>query len=907
MSTGTLAGALERPSTFRTSFIDVRQGERLPAVRAFAMLFALVAGHTVLETARDALFLDKLPASRLAVVYLVVALAGWFAAKRNLALVRSIGRRNALVVTLCLAAVGTTLLYFRPITPALAFGLYVWSALIGSLSIVQYWLVAAESFTSAQSKRLFPMLSAGGVLGAVIASGLAVLVLSVFPVSSLLPVAALTFLGAALILTGDPGVSALPQPVSRRAPEAKGAGFLLSDKYLARIAGLVVVSTLTLLVLDYLFKSVVAATLGGAALAPFFARYYGLLNAAALVTQLFLASRIVRRLGVVAALGVLPLLLVGGALGLVLSGGGFMLLLATKGADGTLRHSVHRVATELLYAPLDGEARDRVKPVIDSVLVRFTQAAGAGGLIGLTLYAHAPARLLALIVGVLALGWMMLGISLRRPYLDSFRRSLGRGTLEASVRFDDLDLESVGAVIEALSSPDPARAVAAMNLLADAGRTRLIPALILYHDAESVLVRALQVLPDARRSDWIPLAERLLGHASDQVSLGAARALGRHGKLPDGIDAPRGTLRAYLAVQRLRQSEAANVMEDGEVAAILAGQSADCHVARLALLDAIADRPDARFGEVALALMHDPAREVADAALRALASLGEDRFIPPLIGELAVRGARVVARESLLGFGDPALDVLASVLHDPSAPLRVRVHVPRVMAEIGTQRAADLLCAGLGPDSSGLMRYRILRALGKLGRKRNVRVPRGLLEKELERNLLECLRVASFEHALGEELSAPARARASHRLVLGLLADKWKQAFERCFRILAILHPNEDMRTVHFALRSDDRRTRGNALELVDALTLRAGERMRELLRLVVDDMTLGERMERAAPQLAIQPRNAEQALVSLLAEPDDVMAALAAHHALALELTLLGADARRVLTEHAWTDEGGG
>jgi ATP:ADP antiporter, AAA family len=45
--------------------LDVRPEERRPAATAFLVLFGILAAHTVLETARDALFLARLPPSQL--------------------------------------------------------------------------------------------------------------------------------------------------------------------------------------------------------------------------------------------------------------------------------------------------------------------------------------------------------------------------------------------------------------------------------------------------------------------------------------------------------------------------------------------------------------------------------------------------------------------------------------------------------------------------------------------------------------------------------------------------------------------------------------------------------------------------------------------------------------------------
>ena len=58
-------------STLR-GFFEIRSGERRNTFAAFATLLAITTGHTLLETARDAFFLAKMPASRLPWMYLVI-------------------------------------------------------------------------------------------------------------------------------------------------------------------------------------------------------------------------------------------------------------------------------------------------------------------------------------------------------------------------------------------------------------------------------------------------------------------------------------------------------------------------------------------------------------------------------------------------------------------------------------------------------------------------------------------------------------------------------------------------------------------------------------------------------------------------------------------------------------------
>ncbi|NVL68014.1 hypothetical protein, partial [Escherichia coli] len=71
------------------------------------------------------------------------------------------GRRNALIGTLCLAAVATVLLHAMTPTPRVVMALYVLSGLVGAVLSPQFWLLAAQMFTSAQGRRLFGPIASG--------------------------------------------------------------------------------------------------------------------------------------------------------------------------------------------------------------------------------------------------------------------------------------------------------------------------------------------------------------------------------------------------------------------------------------------------------------------------------------------------------------------------------------------------------------------------------------------------------------------------------------------------------------------------------------------------------------------------------------------------------------------------
>jgi hypothetical protein len=885
--------------------IDLREGEARPVTEAFVILAGVVSAHTMLETARDALFLSKLPPERLALVYALVAAVTLAVSALNARFMRRFGKRNALVFTLVAAAYGTALGGLQVLTPAVLFALYTWSALVGTLLGVQFWMFAGQIFTVAQGKRLFGPIASGGVAGAVVGAGSAAVALSFVPVGMLLFVSAGIFLATALFLTSvPPDLAAPPRRAVAGGPDPTAGGalaLLRREPYLRELGAFVGLSTAAVLVADYLFKSVAAQTIPPAQLGQFFARTYAVLNALSLVVQLFVAGRVLRRLGVVPALVVLPILLLAGGVGVAALGGLLALALFTKGADGALRYSLHRVAGELLWMPLPGDTRDRGKALLDSVFGRAVQALTAGGLLLLAAAGVRSPRALAVLIIILSAGWLYVVARLRRSYLDLFRHALARGTLDASSIGAELDLTSVETVMEALSSRESRRVLGAMELLHEKGRERLIPGLILYHESAEVLLRALRVITAPDRADWPPLAERLLAHASEGVRIEALRCLAginHHLAVVRALEDESPTVRAHAAFWASRDSER-DPLDTGRIRELLALGGRDGARVRAALLDAVRDAPHPRFVELVIAILREggaaPESRVVDVdhvdlavhAAEAMTRVRDPRFVPVLLRELGRRDGRRVVREALVHQGEPALDALERALGDPATDARLRLHLPQAISRFATQRAADILAAHLASAPSGAIRYKSLRGLGHVVATAKVKVDEAAMEVEARRNLVEHLRLLSISIRIS--LAPPGEAAAAGELLRGLLADKMRQSLERAFRVLQIVHPGEDIHGTYLALRAGDRRVRAQALEFLDTLTL-AGDRasrvhraVRTALRLIADDLPDAERVARAAHLLPGLPRDEREALAHLAAEEDRMLVTLAGHYAAAL------------------------
>ncbi len=891
-----------RPSGGRrplSRIADVRPGEGALVFGASLTLAGIVAAHLMLETARDALFLTKLSASKLTFVYLAMALLAGLVGRYEIMVGRVLGRTNALILSLMIAAMGTMLFYVSDKSVAATFGLYLWTGLSGTLLMLQFWLFAASRFTGAQGRRLYGLIAAGGVLGAVVGGAVSAAVTRSLPVDTLLASAAVLHLATALLVTTAPPPAIVAEPVrTTRARDALRS--VAASPYLRRIVALTVFSTFTLLCADFLFKSVTATHVPKDELANFLANYYTVTNAFALMIQLFIAMRVLQRAGTIVTMSILPLFLMAAATAPFLIGGVLAGALLAKGADGALRHSLHKVSMELLYLPLGANERSSAKAFMDSILVRGAQGLTALGLLGLgALHMDHPMVLFGCVI-VGSLAWFICGLSLKQPYLERFRAAIGKAGDQPQIHLEELTLDGVEVVVESLSSTDEARVLSAMSLFEQAGRTGLIPALMLYHPSETIVVRALELIPSHDRKDWPPLAERLSTHESLDIRLAAVRALGRFGYLesidPDSYDDP--GLRATALFFRANRTK--DPLSDRGVADLLA---APPNARTLGpFLSAIIQHGSRRWGDVIEKLKDTEDPQLASLLPQAIVRVQDARFIPILVHRLALREGREEVRKALAQMGDRSFRALCDALADDSTPPEVRLHVPRAISRLGTRQAGAFLLDALHSDLPGAIRYKALRGLGQLSTREGQRFPQDRILPLIATTSRESLRLAVLrENILASLHRAPASARASGWLLAELLVDKKSQAVERMTRLLQLLHPREDLRRVCHAIVRGTREAQTAAGELLEVLTLGYDEELREMVRTLTDPAPVVERLEHIVELIHLSVLGHTEALRDLLEDPDPPLSALAAEYAEKCQILEVALEVQRVHAQNPW------
>lgn len=320
---------------------------------------------------------------------------------------------------------------------------YIWLTVINLFATSVFWAFMVDIFDVGQGKRLFAFIGIGGTLGA-LAGGWTANQISTATESPYLP-AGLMLIGAgcyclaiAVMLTLDRmavrseastlgAARTKPEeaPAAAVAEESPAAGdeiggsfadglrAVLTSPYLLGV-GLWVVFMAVANTMVYFTQANIILTDSDtfSQLVGNFAQFDYVAQFATLVTQLFVTTHLIRKVGVGWTLAVLPLVtLAGFAVLAVWPLYGVMLIFSA--VHRAARYAISRPSRETLFSVVTPSEKYKAKPVVDVFLYRFGDAAGAGidgmfAALGLTL------AWVAMSTAPLAAMWIMLSIGMGR-------------------------------------------------------------------------------------------------------------------------------------------------------------------------------------------------------------------------------------------------------------------------------------------------------------------------------------------------------------------------------------------------------------------------------------------------------------------------------------------------------------
>jgi AAA family ATP:ADP antiporter len=852
----------------------------------FLLHFLVIAAFTLGKTARDGLYLDQLPARSLPLIYLAVALWTAFAVWAYGRLTRGLASHRALAAALVLVAGATVLFYlgFRTWRQVTAVLFYLWSAAAGLLLVSQFWTLANDRTDSRQARRLFGTISAGGIAGGLAGGALASILGTRLGPELLLLITSVVYLMAV-----PAALRCAPSHDSHRLSPVgggvEGMRKLMKRPYVRLIALGFLMSGMAAAILDYQFKlSLQNSMVGSGRMTAFLGSFYGAQNLIALFIQLGLTGFILSRVGAQAAGMSLPVGLMVGVF-VVFGAPGLVAVAGLRLFESTMRISIAGTAWEFLYVPLPDDTRRQARRVIDLIVNRNAEA-GAGLLILIVnlLFGGTLVQITAVLAVVVA-AWLVIDVLLGRAYVRELSSSLKRMVVDVESGVHTLRETRVFTEIESLlESPYEAQVLYAMDLLERLDKKKILDRLpILFHHS-SARVRLKAIALGMEQPEAVDLLdmEALLHDPEPEIGIHAALFFSRLtpgnpiDNMSDLLSSGDPQLRSsafQVVAEHSPPSEDVRVEELARVF-LERGTLLD----RAAVASAAGRRPaPSRLHAWIPRLMRDDETVVRRAAIRSAGQAAGRELIPLLIDHLVNRADREEARSALAAFGERVIGTIGDYLVDPTVDLRLKRELPRVLAMIGTQDAADsLLRASLQEDLA--LGYQVLKALNRI-RSSNAKVtmwpntvsPQIRAEAEGMTRLL----------VRGRTLEAIPGSRARELLMMAI-AEKKEAALERLFRRLALLYPPREVRLAYVGLNGDNARIRAQSVEYMESIL--APDDRRFVMPLI-DTSPEDERVNNASSVFRMKPLPVEDSMRDLLAMNDSWLSACVLYLAGTLEL----------------------
>lgn len=294
---------------------------------------------------------------------------------------------------------------------------YIWLSVFNLLAISLAWSVLADLFSTEQGKRLFGLLAAGASAGGLAGPVLGTLLVAPLGHSGLLLLASLLLLGSiAASAYLQHWRSQHPLELTAELPPNKplggnpfaGATAVLRSPYLLGIALFVVLLASVSTFLYFEQARIVSETFTDRTQQT---QVFGLIDsvvqALAILTQLFITGRLARRLGVGVLLVGVPLLMALGFVWLALAPT-FAVFVGVMVVRRAGEYALVRPGREMLFTVLPAEAKYKAKSFIDTVVYRGGDALSGWLKRGLDLLGEHP-QLAMLIGAALALSWAGVG------------------------------------------------------------------------------------------------------------------------------------------------------------------------------------------------------------------------------------------------------------------------------------------------------------------------------------------------------------------------------------------------------------------------------------------------------------------------------------------------------------------
>jgi AAA family ATP:ADP antiporter len=427
------------PERFLSIFADIHKDEGLTAFLLMLNVFILLTAYYIIKPVRESLILGGSGAEMKSYAGAVQALLFMLIVPLYASIARRVNRVRLINAVTGFFVSNLAVFYLLGrMGVRIGVPFFLWVGLFNVMLVAQFWAFANDIYTQEQGRRLFAIVGIGSSTGAIFGAAIAGRLFDPIGAYPMMLVAG-ALLGLSLILTNwihireRRGGSAEARVSARYAERPIGGNgafqLVFKQRYLLLIAVLVLLSNLVNTTGEFILGKAVkehAMQVVGAAngqgltqeqyIGDFYANFFFWVNVVGATLQLFVVSRVMKYVGIGAALFILPVIALGSytllAFAPILN-----LVRLAKIAENSTDYSIQNTARHALFLRTSRAAKYKAKAAIDSFFWR-----AGDGLSALLVFVGTQLRFglsrFAMINAVLVLIWLFTAAGIMR-----FRKS----------------------------------------------------------------------------------------------------------------------------------------------------------------------------------------------------------------------------------------------------------------------------------------------------------------------------------------------------------------------------------------------------------------------------------------------------------------------------------------------------
>ena len=808
-------------------FTDVRPEDAPVSWLMFLYFFLITSSAYMIKPVKISLYLEWLNPSKLPYAYLMTAVFIGFFVSLNSRMLHAMRRNVYISFTLVFFIINLILFwfFFQNIQwKWLSMIYWIWADVFTVTSITQFWILVNDIYNPREAKRVIGFLVSGGLLGGIAGSLLASFLARTIGTENLLLICPLMLSFCLVIVNRVHRLFRAEKEKEPSLPKKRkfryGESFYLirKSRYLILLCILMAAGIIVTTLIDFQFNSVVkmAFTNRMDSMTSFLGSFFTLLLIFSYLLHILLTRRILSKFGLKTALLIAPCFLLFASLAVFLIPVLIYWAVLIKGADKSLSHSLNQSVRELLYIPISPEVKYKAKIFIDMFISKFAKGLGALLLLLFTSFFQFTITKLSFVVIAVALFWIAIGFLVTREYVNSVKKNLKIKWKDADrLITEKLDVDMTKLVFDTLESRKKSSVLYAMNLFDLFKKKKLSPELkkIISFKADEIKASSMDSLLELD-------GEKLLPELDDSLEVEDLNT-----QVKEIM-----SLNVYqeLMKENLKKILAGEGAQHGEVSRMEAAKA-------LGMMD-----PDSSLVLQLKQFLNDESPEVVRYALESAGKLKKREFVPFVIQHLSNPLHQRFAGKTLVSYGEKITGTLRDYLSDMDEDVRLRKAVPDIMAQVGNQKAADLLLLEL--KKRGDTEFEVIDALSKMkAEKPWIRFREDTVVTEILLLIKESYLIMIEMHELIDNTD---KSEQVHKLENDLT-----RYLRYIFELLGLVYEQEDIARAYQNICVGTKKAIDYSVELLDNILKK---KLKEFLLPLIDDIPFEDKYRRCKKLLKV-------------------------------------------------------